>query len=145
MFQIGLFSARKLSNNLEQLKILDIEINKLKSKLLLDVNTVYIFFDYYFNYYNSINNPFGASFIRRNQYELINEIVNQNCEIKNNNKYFHQLIMGAGKSKYITPLLIIFIIISKKYSICIMPETLVSQAFKSVKLLEIFGIKNKLI
>ena len=74
------------------------------------VNTIIIFFDYYFSYTESLKNKLrGGTLIRREQYELITDIITSNCQVNTETK-FYQLIMGAGKSSYIAPLLTLLLI-----------------------------------
>jgi hypothetical protein len=55
------------------------------------------------------NKLFGGTCIRKEQYDLIMDIITNECKIKDTHK-FAQLIMGSGKSSYIAPLLSILLI-----------------------------------
>ena len=107
----------------------------------IKVNSIFIFFDYYFNISRLNTDPYAGTFIRKNQYDLIISIVNDECKLVDTHK-FHQLIMGAGKSSYIAPLLSVLLVSMGMYPIHIMPAYLVEQAKTNMKILEYFGIKN---
>jgi hypothetical protein len=107
----------------------------------IKVNTLIIFFDYYFNIQEQKNDKYFGTFIRKEQYELIKSIITDECKIKDNHK-FYQLLMGAGKSSYIAPLLSLLLIVNNIYPIHIMPKTLFKSAIDNMKILENFYIKN---
>jgi len=106
----------------------------------IKTNTIFIFFDYYFNLNMRKNNHSFGTFIRKQQYDLVLEIINGKCE---DSSRFHQLIMGAGKSSYIAPLLSVLLISQNMYPIHIMPAYLIEQAKINMGILEYFGINNK--
>lgn len=76
-----------------------------------------------------------GNFIRDDQYKIFNGIINENDNEKNYN--IRQLIMGAGKSSVITPLVLLNYIlkknVDKKNIIIIIPLHLVEQTFNSLQ------------
>lgn len=108
----------------------------------LKVNTIVIYFDYYFSYNEFKKSSLrGGTIIRNEQYKLINQIVNSNCLI-NTETNFYQLIMGAGKSSYIAPLLTLMLNLAGKVPIHVMPDYLTTPAQENFRILEEFGIKT---
>lgn len=102
------------------------------------VNTLIIFYDYYFSkLLNDKNQLWGGTIIRPEQYKLISEIISSECKANNTYK-FYQMIMGAGKSSYIAPLLSLLLIASGYYPIHVMPESLIPQAVENMNILKLF-------
>lgn len=106
------------------------------------VNTIVIYFDYYFSYNEFKKSPLrGGTIIRNEQFTLINQIVSSNCLV-NTETNFYQLIMGAGKSSYIAPLLTLMLNLAGKVPIHVMPDYLTTPAQENFRILEEFGIKT---
>jgi hypothetical protein len=104
------------------------------------VNTLIIFFEHF----NSIREKKksrlrGGMLMRKEQYKLIMDILDKECNIKAGNK-FYQLIMGAGKSSFIAPLLSLLLIAKQKFPIHVLPEYLVEQGKANFEILNNFGI-----
>lgn len=107
-----------------------------------EVNTLVVFFDYVFSMNEHEKDKFkGGTVIRKKQYDLISNIIDKDCNIFTRNR-FYQLIMGAGKSTYIAPLLSLLIISKGMYPIHCMPEYLIEQSVERMELLRYFGINN---
>jgi len=104
------------------------------------VNTLFIFFDYLMSLQNkSVKKIYGGTVMRKEQMTLVSDIMSSDCNVKCGNK-FYQLIMGAGKSSYIAPLLSLLLIAGGKYPIHVLPEYLVEPGKGNFKILTYFGI-----
>lgn len=104
------------------------------------INTLIIFFDYFMSLQGRKQSMIrGGTLIRKEQYHLITDIISKECDIKCGHK-FYQLIMGAGKSAYIAPLLSLLLIAGGKYSIHVLPDYLVNPAIDNFNILKKFGI-----
>lgn len=71
---------------------------------------------------------FSSIFIRKNQYEIIKNIYNTDI---NGTKYFHQLLMGLGKSSVIMPCVTILLNAKSNVTI-VVPETLVHEMYNII-------------
>jgi hypothetical protein len=119
-----------------------VDKNCYRSKDNFKINTLYIFFDYLMSLQGkSISKKYGGTVMRREQMTLVTDILSSDCNVKCGNK-FYQLIMGAGKSSYIAPLLSLLLISTGKYPIHILPEYLVEPGKKNFKILNNFGIRT---
>lgn len=108
----------------------------------IEVNTLIVYFDYVFSMTEGTKEPLkGGTVIRKKQYKLINRIIDSDCNVSARNK-FHQMIMGAGKSTYIAPLLSLLMISGGLFPIHCMPEYLIEQSVERMSLLQYFGITN---
>lgn len=110
----------------------------------MKVNSLIIFFEHFFsdiNYSKDKLSGGSGSIITKDQYKLISSILDSECNIKTEHS-FYQLIMGAGKSSYIAPLLSLLLIAIGKYPIHVMPKVLVPQSLENMNILNMFGIKN---
>lgn len=108
----------------------------------IEVNTLVVYFDYVFSLTEGSKDPLkGGTVIRRKQYKLINRIIDSDCNVSARNK-FHQMIMGAGKSTYIAPLLSLLLTANGMFPIHCMPEYLIEQSVERMGLLQYFGITN---
>ncbi len=81
------------------------------------------------NYVHIYETIFGY-YIKEEQNDLVNNIYNQFTSTPEN-RYFHQLLMGAGKTSVVNPLLNIKLInnTNDKFIINILPESLVNQSY----------------
>ena len=119
--------------------------NKTNNTKIIKVNTLVVFFDYLFSLMEFIHDKTrGGTLIKNNQYKLITDILTEECTINTSNN-FYQLIMGAGKSSYIAPLLSLLLVSIRKYPIHIMPDYLIEQSSDNMKILNRFGIQTTVI
>ena len=101
-----------------------------KSQYLLNVKSMIIWWEYFF-----------GNLGRDDQYKIINNMIDNEGKIINTHKIY-QLIMGAGKSSFIAPLLSIFIIHNYKFPIHVIPDNLITQTIQSMGKLINFGIRT---
>ena len=100
------------------------------SKYLINVKSMIIWWEYFF-----------GNLGRKDQFDIINNMIDNEGQIINTHKIY-QLIMGAGKSSFIAPLLSIFIIYNYKFPLHVIPDNLITQTLESMNKLTNFGIQT---
>lgn len=96
--------------------------------MVFDVNSLVVWFEYFFE-----------GFGRRSQMDLIQKILENDANIVDKQN-IHQLIMGAGKSSFIAPLLSLLLCAQSTYPLHVMPEYLIPQSLENMEILNNFGI-----
>lgn len=125
-----------LSRDKELISIIDrcfsypsyITINEHTNSFSIEVNSLVLWFEYFF-----------GSFGKKMQMNLISKILKNDADIMDRHNIY-QLIMGAGKSSFIAPLLSLLLCSLSIHPLHVMPESLITQSVDNMEILNNFGI-----